>query len=244
MHRGLQLCLAALTAAAASISAEAQEFWHSENIQVLRGESYELGPRERTIITVEHANRWSGGDFFLFTDFAFNDDGSISAYGEITPRFSFENLFDIDFGDGLVRDVFFTVNYERGEQGLERYLGGISADLDLPGFVFFKVMALHRDDPERPGSTEQLTLAWNRPVTIGDTHLLFEGFSDIAGGEGASVANTLIVPRVLVNLGSLTGEPGNFWAGVEWQYWDNKFGVDGVTESVVQLQLKWVLDWG
>lgn len=71
-----------------------------------------------------------------------------------------------------------------------------------------------------------------------------EGFSDIAGAEGNGVANTLIVPRALVNLGSLAGQPGNLWAGIEWRYWDNKFGVDGVTENVVQLQLKWVLDRG
>ena len=225
-------------------AAGAQDFWHTENIQILRGETYELGSDGRTIVTVEHANRWSHGDLFLFTDFTFADDGSIAAYGEITPRFSLERMFGLDFGDGPVRDVFLTLNYERGEQGLERYLGGISADLDLPGFVFFRVMALHRDDPARPGTTHQLTLAWNRPVTIGQTRLLFEGFSDIAGAEGTGVANTLFVPRALVNLGSLYGEPGNLWAGVEWQYWDNKFGVDGVTESVVQLQLKWVLDWG
>ena len=242
MRLGIQIALAAAAVLVLAMNATAQEFWHTGNIQILRGEGFELGPSERTIVTVEHANRWSGGDVFVFTDFAFSGDGSLGVYGEITPRFSLERLFDLDFGDGLVRDIHVTLNYERGEQGLERYLGGLSADLDLPGFVFFKVMALHRDDPTRPGSTEQLTLAWNRPVTIGSTHLLFKGFYDISGGEGAGVANTLIVPRALVNLGSLTGDPGNIWAGIEWQYWDNKFGVDGVTENVVQFQLKWVLD--
>lgn len=225
-------------------TASAQDLWHSENVQLLRGDAYELGSEGRTLVTFEHANRWSSGDLFLFTDFTFADDGSVAAYGEITPCFSMENLFDLDFGDGLIRELYFTLNYERGEQGVERYLGGVSADLNLPGFTFFKVMALHRDDPRRAGTTEQLTLAWNRPVQIGDVRVLFEGFSDIAGAEGNGVANTLVVPRALVNLGSLTGPPANLWAGIEWQYWDNKFGVDGVTANVVQLQLKWVLDWG
>lgn len=224
--------------------ATAQEFWHSENVQLLRGEAYELGSEGRTIVTLEHASRWSTGDVFVFSDFTFADDGSIAAYGEITPRLSLGHLFDLDFGAGLIRDIYLTVNYERGEQGLERYLGGVSADLNLPGFTFFKVMALHRDDPQRHGTTEQLTLAWNRPAQLGDVQVLFEGFADIAGAEGNGVANTLVVPRALVNLGSLAGQPGNVWAGIEWQYWDNKFGVDGVTENVVQLQLKWVLDWG
>lgn len=64
-----QLCMAVMTAAALSCAAQGQDFWHAENIQILRGEDYELGSTERTIFTVEHASRWSGGDFFLFTDF-------------------------------------------------------------------------------------------------------------------------------------------------------------------------------
>ena len=36
------------------------------------------------------------------------------------------------------------------------------------------------------------------------------------------------------------GRKGQFYAGVEWQYWHNKFGIDGVTESVAQAQLKWL----
>lgn len=210
MRLGIQIALAAAAVLVLAMNATAQEFWHTENIQILRGEGFELGPSERTIVTVEHANRWSGGDVFVFTDFAFSGDGSLGVYGEITPRFSLERLFDLDFGDGLVRDIHVTLNYERGEQGLERYLGGLSADLDLPGFVFFKVMALHRDDPTRPGSTEQLTLAWNRPVTIGSTHLLFEGFYDIFCSRGFTISRAARGPGSPIRLSSRA--PWSIWA--------------------------------
>jgi hypothetical protein len=86
-----------------------------------------------------------------------------------------------------------------------------------------------------------MTLVWNLPFQLAGTRLLFEGFTDIAGSEGKTVAHQLIVPRLLFDTGQLLGFAKNeLWIGVEWQYWHNKFGVDGVTESVPQLQMKYV----
>ena len=34
-------------------------------------------------------------------------------------------------------------------------------------------------------------------------------------------------------------KPGNLFVGVEYQYWKNKYGVDGVDENVVQMMAKW-----
>ncbi len=58
---------------------------------------------------------------------------------------------------------------------------------------------------------------------------------------GAMRAHQLFVLRFLLDVGEAIGqESGTFYAGVEWQYWHNKFGIDGKTESVPQVQLKWV----
>ncbi|WP_300529845.1 hypothetical protein [Maricaulis sp.] len=216
--------------------------WHSENVQLLRGFDYELGDEQRTIITFEHANRWSYGDMFLFADFTFGDDGQTAVYGEFTPRLSLARLSGRDPGEGLIRDVLLAGNYERGEQGLQRYLAGFAVDLNVEGFRFLRTHAYYRDDPERPGSTWQATIVWNRPFEIGGQSFLSEGFADIAGAEGPGVANQLYVPRFLWDAGAVYDRPGRIFLGVEWQYWNNKFGVDGVTENVAQLQLKWVLN--
>ena len=216
--------------------------WHSENVQLLRGSGYELGEEDRTIITFEHANRWAYGDVFLFTDFTFGDDGETAVYGELTPRLSLARTTGRELGQGLIRDVLLAGNYERGEQGLQRYLAGVAVDLNVDGFRFLRTHAYYRDDPERPGSTWQATIVWNRPFEIGGQSFLSEGFADIAGAEGAGVANQLYVPRVLWDAGAVYDRPGRVFLGVEWQYWNNKFGVDGVTENVAQIQLKWVLN--
>lgn len=115
-------------------------------------------------------------------------------------------------------------------------------DLNLPGFKFFKSNFFVRDNPNLSGSTFQVTLGWNIPFTLNGTKILLEGFADIAGSEGTTVAHQLIVPRLLIDLGELSGiQENKLWLGMEWQYWHNKFGVDGVTESVPQLQIKYIL---
>jgi nucleoside-specific outer membrane channel protein Tsx len=215
--------------------------WHSENVQLLRGFDYELGDRQRTIITFEHANRWRFGDLFLFADFTSGDDGMSTAYGEVTPRISLSRITGREWHWGVVRDVLIAGTYEHGDEGVERYLGGIALDLDIPDFTFVRLHAFRRDDPRRPGTTWQSTIVWNRRFTMMGQRFSAEGVADFAGGEGNGVANQFIVPRLLWDIGALSGEAGRLYLGVEHQYWNNKFGVDGVVESVTQLQLKWVL---
>ncbi|MHA6287449.1 outer membrane protein OmpK [Maricaulis sp. CAU 1757] len=227
---------------AAPVAADSPLEWHSENVQVLRGSGYRLGPTDRSIITLEHASRWSVGDLFIFTDIAFDNNGDAALYGEITPRLSLGRLTGRDWSTGPVRDVLLAANYERGEAGLQRYLAGLAVDLDIPGFRFVRLHGFYRDDPRRSGSTVQATLVWNAPFEIGGQRFLAEGFSDLAGAEGHGVANQLVVPRLLWDIGALADRPGRLYAGLEHQYWHNKFGVDGVTENVTQLQLKWVLN--
>lgn len=75
-------------------AAGAQELieFHTENVQLLRGFDYELGDRQRTIITLEHAHRWRYGDLFVFADFTIGDDGQRGVYGEISPRLSLSRM--------------------------------------------------------------------------------------------------------------------------------------------------------
>jgi len=231
---GLMMAMAGLAAPAA---AQGLIEFHTENVQLLRGSTYELGDRARTVITLEHANRWRYGDLFVFADLTLGDDGQRSAYGEISPRLSLSRMTGRDWSFGVVSDVYLAGNFELGDEGLDRQLFGAAVDLDLPGFRFVRVHAYHRDDPQRPGSTWQSTIVWNRPFQLGGQSFLAEGFADLAGGEGAGTDHQLIVPRLLWQVPAAE----HVWVGVEYQYWHNKFGVSGVDESVAQFQVKFVL---
>ncbi|MFW0776556.1 MAG: hypothetical protein ACN2B6_02415 [Rickettsiales bacterium] len=215
--------------------------WHSTNIQLLRGHDYELGSQDRSLITFEHANGWTYGDFFMFVDYTFPDDGDTAYYAEFSPRFSLGKITGRDFSYGIIKDILVSTAIEKPKYQKARYLYGGAIDLSLPGFDFFSNNLYVRDDPTLHGKTWQVTLAWKRPFTIGRTSWVTEGFADFAGAEGGARPNQLIVPRLLLDVGALTNIGENkVWVGMEYSYWHNKFGVDGKTESVPQLQMKWV----
>ena len=47
-------------------------------------------------------------------------------------------------------------------------------------------------------------------------------------------------PQVRMDLGEALGnEAGNFFVGIEYQYWKNKLGKKDQNESTVQLQTVW-----
>lgn len=224
-------------------AANADDFidWHTSNIQLLRGYNYELGDDTRTIITLEHANGWRYGDFYGFADIT-TDARNNNIYAELSPRFSLGKITGEDLSYGIVKDVLISTTFERGNDSLFRYLVGFAVDLNLPGFKFFKTNFYIRDDDSLEGNTYQSTISWNLPVEYHGRNFLFEGFADITGAEGSTrTSNQLIVPRFLVDVSKdLKLNDGTLFAGIEWQYWHNKFGIDGVTESVPQLQLKLV----
>lgn len=216
--------------------------WQTANIQLLRGWDYEVGKENRTIATFEYANRWRYGDFFMFVDGTRFQGGDTSAYAEFAPRLSLSKVTGRDLSYGIVKDVLLSTMYEEGRGDIKAYLYGGAVDLDVPGFTFLKTNYFIRDSKQHAGQTWQVTLCWNRPFTIGDIKFLAEGFADFAGNEGRNYhTNQLIVPRLLVDIGDLAGHAsGKLWAGVEYSYWHNKFGIDGKTESAPQMQLKWV----
>lgn len=215
--------------------------WHTTNIQLLRGFDYEIGSEERTMATFEHAHGHHFGDFYTFVDYTWPDQGDENYYAEFSPRFSLGKITGYDFSYGLIKDILISTTIEKPESRKARYLYGGAVDLNLPGFKFFKTNLYLRDDPYLD-KTYQVTLGWNRPIETKGVKFVIEGFADFAGdaGEGKE-AHQLIVPRFLMDIGHTTGMKENtLFMGIEWQYWHNKFGVDGVTESVPQLQIKYV----
>lgn len=215
--------------------------WHSGNIQLLRGKHYKVGDAERSIITVEYANQWAYGDTFIFVDASRYDDGVKTAYGEISPRFSLSKMFDTDLSNNLVKDVLLSFTLEKGEDDVRAYLYGIGMDLNLPGFRYFKSNLYLRHNPRLEEDTWQITLAWQYPFQISQTRFKTEGFADLAGNAAPAYhSNQFIVPRLLADLGPLFDTGHNtLWFGIEYSYWNNKYGIRGVKESTPQLQLIW-----
>lgn len=243
-NKNRHLILTALLSLAAS-SANAAT-WSSSNIQILSGDSYELGEEKRTIFTFENALGWKYGDSFIFIDVTEPMDTGTAYYSEFSPRFSLAKITGSDYTFGTIKDVMISTTLEMG-QGTRGTLIGVGLPLEISGFAFANFNFYLRDS-ERDFVTEQtdtgyqITLSWKRPFMIGSTSWSFEGFFDYAwgetGGSSPKEDNIVTAPRLLMDLGSLWGSPGAVEAGIEHQIWRNKFGIDGVDEDVTQIMVK------
>lgn len=228
----------------ASASTLADARWSSTNLQYHYGTDYELGDEERTLITLEHVSGWKYGDNFFFVDITNPDrTGELtqtSWYGEISPRVSFGKMTGNDLSAGIIQDVLITTTMEMGE-GFHTYLYGVAVDLKLPNFNFFQVNWYVRNEVTFDTDLgQQITLAWGMPFEIGKAKFSFEGFFDYAWDVGPSEDNIVTQPRLLLDVGSLFDSPGIFQAGIEYQIWKNKFGIDDVDESFPELMVKWI----
>jgi len=210
------------------------------NLQILKGNRYELGPRERHVFTFEHVSVWEFGDNFFFFDVSNPDQEETSLYGEYAPSLSLGKIFGRDLSFGAIKDLRLTAGFEFGK-GYRTFLYGAGVDLALPRFTFFKAKLCARDTADVEGVTWQATLIWLAPLHFRSAKFLFGGFADFAGREGQRASNQLTAPQFLLDVGSFWGRPGSFFAGIEYQYWRNKFGVRGVTENAAQAMVRFNL---
>lgn len=257
--------------AAASGAPAIAQVWSSTNVQLLRGTGYTepFNPNDvsKTILTVENVSGWSWGKTFAFVDVAQSGRQEVGAfsggaeaptdvYGEVFAYASLSKLTGKSWAAGPVADVSLAVGINAGRKSSElkprprAYLAGLSFDaaLPMPGFASVDVFAYSDHGGTAFGkpnykTTYQITPAWGIPFEVGGMGFEFNGFVDIIGSRGqGTVRQVLAQPQLLVDVGRHFGMPKQaFLLGVEYQYWKNKFGIQGANEANPQILLKWKL---
>ena len=229
--------------------------WSSSEIQYLHGESYRMpfNPKQVSMstITVTHADGWSLGRNFFFMDTYISDAGQpqqTSVYGEAYSYFSLGKLLGKDLSLGFFKDINATLGVNAGESfdssqsGPRIFLYGVTLDFNLPGFKMFTLDFLQHDQFETipNGNSWQITPVWIFPFTIANTKWSIEGFADFIGKKNAGYAYNIITqPQLRLDIGDLWGEGGHFYMGIEYEYWHNKYGIQGLNESLPQILVLW-----
>ncbi|WP_163648807.1 outer membrane protein OmpK [Modicisalibacter sp. 'Wilcox'] len=217
--------------------------WTQASLSLLKGWDYALGDQQRSIATYEVANGWEYGDnyfFFDYTNLEGDRDGKTlpNIYGEYAPRLSLGKITGSDLGAGPVSDVLIAGQLEMGEN-INRRLYGLGFDLDVPGMDYFQLNTYVRDDTDLPGNTWQVTLVWGSHFDLASTKWLFKGHFDYAGSEGHVGHNINSAPQLLLDVGDFWGASDRLYAGVEYQYWKNKYGIEGADEHNPQAMVTW-----
>jgi nucleoside-specific outer membrane channel protein Tsx len=217
--------------------------WTSSNFQVLHGSGFKLGANTRSTMTVEHTNGWRYGDNFLFIDVTQRDDVGVEVYGEWYPRLSLSRLSNKDLSIGVFKDFFLVgginASTEPDGDAFKAYLLGVGTSFKLPGSGIFNLnfMAQKHDQVNTTGI--QITPSWSIPFEIGRLKFIFDGFLDwVSNSSSGGKPFILMQPQLLLDVGSLVGNSGSIYLGIEYYYWRNKFGIDGIHEKALQGMLK------
>jgi nucleoside-specific outer membrane channel protein Tsx len=259
----LKIC--AIAALAMSTVAHAAD-WSDNEVSLLRGTKFHDNGNDidisKTILTLQHASGYKYGRNFLFVDFiksgsADNNYGEV--YGEYYHNLSLSKVGGMDWSKNFVKDIGITTGINYGAKNSafgpnpKVLLIGPTFDLNIPGFAYFNVDVLaYRDSGTFSGfgggklcgqtkTTYQVTPAWSLPFSIGSAKMSFDGFVDVIGGHGSCERQILAQPQLRWDVGNHFGKAGTVFLGLEYQYWNNKFGLDGVKESFPQLMLNWKL---
>ncbi len=216
----------------------------------------------KDILSLQHANGYSLGRNFMFVDLIQsgnqerdalgNRESPTEVYGEAYTTLSLSRLTGRAFATGPLRDVGLTAGINLGAKDSRFnpeprvYLAGLTVDFAVPR-GFFNVDLLGYWDRGCHGGgcpdyrrSYQITPSWSIPFSLGSVDGEFAGFIDYIGSRGAgSVHQVLGQPQLRFDVGKPLGRKGRLYAGIEHQYWRNKFGVAGVNESHPQVLLLW-----
>lgn len=233
----------------ASSVAMADDFihWQNTDLTLLYGDKYEVVSDEQTTVTFTHVNGNAWGDFFMFYDALNYRGGGESQYGEISPRFSASKIFGADFSNSIIQDVLLTTTFEFGYGNVESLLYGIAVDLKVPGFDFLQLNTYKRDPNNNQSEGYQFTPVWQMTFPVGQSEIVFDGFIDwvFKSDNDAYQENVHFNPQLKYDLGmAIWGKAskGKLYAGIEYDYWSNKFGISSDAPiDVDQSTFSWIV---
>ena len=199
-------------------------------------------------------------------DKARGDQGGTELYGEWYSNFSLGKITEKDLSFFIVKDIGLIAGFNFApEVETFYYLPGVRLALDLPGFAFanLDLTAYIQDSPSETATGARIDednsfmvdFNWAYPFTLGSTQWSIEGHIEYIDGvdtkvkiPGVGTVNgereswILAQPQVRLDLGNVLGmSDKQLFAGIEYQYWQNKLGDKQTDENIVQLLLVWRL---
>lgn len=207
-------------------STHAKTLWSDFSVSYLKGGDYEVGDPNQEVITFEYVNGSTWGDTFLFFDRLMAENGDVETYGEFSPRFQLKEL------DGVMKKVYLATTVEMGPG--TNYLVGLGTDLDIPYFSFFQLNIYHRNNAFGENNA-QATIAWSIPLGPLD----YSGFMDYATSTDASDTSINITSQLGYNIAPHFNLENKFLLGIEYVYWNSKYGIEGVDERNINLLAKY-----
>ncbi len=204
----------------------------------------------KDIFSLTHVSGYKYGSNFFTADFLLSDDndpasggggGAQEVYAVYRHQLSLGAVTGKPKAFGVVKDVALTAGIDLNSKNdafaprVRKFVLGPTFKFDVPGFL--DVSLLFRTEHNHNGivgksvtfdNTYGISVAWGIPLK--SIHAKFDGFADYIGPKGKdgfgfeTKAETLARMYLMYDVGHLLGKPGSVYAGVGYEYWNNKFG--------------------
>ncbi|HSW20278.1 MAG TPA: outer envelope protein [Ramlibacter sp.] len=254
MRTGTIKLAAAAAVALGAMHAACAADWSDNSISYRYGtkfqEPFNGQDIKKNIVNFSHVSGYKYGSNFVSIDLLNSDStdfGAQEAYVVYRHTLDLGKVTGKDFKFGPARGLGVTAGFDWNTKNDGGYgsrkrmlVVGPTVFLDVPGFLNVSLLALKEsNDPAAAGLPKRysydthamLTAAWGIP--LGATGLSFEGFSNFIGHKGKDEFGGNTAPefnfdaQVMYDVSPLLGMGKNtLKAGLEYQYWRNKFGND------------------
>lgn len=234
---------------------------HAASVSFLWGNNFrdDLGyEKEKLTMTIEHFALWELGTVFFYYDitepFSKNNGDSSQFFGGIAPTISLSKLTGKDWSWKFIRDVSLRAELENGSgsgnNSFRNYFYGLQYDLAVPGFDFFSLNTVLRDNPQSRGVGLQIGGYWQMTWEYGPwRRFKFTGFFATSPWDGdqdpeltffAKRGRYLTTqPQFLYDLGNgLWGKPNRVEVGIEYAYFINRYQLKDKDEQSAQVMAK------
>ncbi|MBW8354863.1 MAG: nucleoside-binding protein [Pseudomonas sp.] len=175
--------------------------------------------------------------------------GSSEVYGVYRHQLFASRVFDTPLGTDLVKDYALTLGFDAsrnnnlGSAKKRALVFGPTLKFNTVGVLDLSLLYYKENnhsgipgakDPDHTfDDTYMLNLAWMRPFEVGSHAAKFQGFVNYTGEKGHdynyrdTAAETLVRTSLMVAVLPGKNVKPNLYLGVGYEYWHNKFGVDG-----------------
>lgn len=217
--------------------AQAKTVWSDFSVSLLKGSDYEVGDNDRKVMTFEYTSGNSWGGQFLFIDRLESSNGDNETYGEWSPKIKIS-----EFDAGFIKNAYLAGTVEMGAfsgasgftNSFTNYLVGFGTDLNIPNFSYASLSLYHRNN-DQGDNGYQATVVWGLPIGP----LFYDGFMDLATSTDTNETSMNLTSQLKYDIAPHVGLDSKLYLGIEYVYWQNKFGIDGVDEKNVNLLVKY-----
>lgn len=274
IFNALGICLLLAAATTGVRAAEWSDTWIGDRYGSRFREPANGAPISKNILQLQHASSYSLGSNFLNIDLLQSDAGDPAKGGGgaretfvvYRNTLSASRLTGRNLGSGKMLDFGVVMGFDWNKKNdafasnVRRPMLGASVSFDVPGF--WNLALLRQAERNYNGITGRavtfdnawrIETAWETPFEFAGQSVKFQGFMNHVapkGRDGFGIqtrAETLLETSIMFDIGRPYAK-GVLFAGIGYQYWQNKFGSDsaldpsgGSCARTPQLQMEWHL---